>query len=182
MTQFNTPEQFVAAGKANVETLVTLANSAIARAERLVALNLNTGRSVLEDSVASTKTILEVKTPQELASLQASLAQPMIDKAVSYGRSLKEIATEGQQEVAKLFEGQIADLNKSFNAALEQAAKSAPAGSEAVFSAIKSAVAASNSAYESVTKAAKQFADVAESNLSAATEVAVKAAGTKKAA
>lgn len=182
MTQFNTPEQFVAAGKANVETLVTLANSAIARAERLVALNLNTGRSVLEDSVASTKTILEVKTAQELASLQASLAQPMIDKAVSYGRSLKEIATEGQQEVAKLFEGQIADLNKNFNAALEQAAKSAPAGSEVVFSAIKSAVAASNSAYESVTKAAKQFADVAESNLSAATEVAVKAAKVKKAA
>ncbi|MBL8452582.1 MAG: phasin family protein, partial [Zoogloea sp.] len=34
-----TPEQIVAANKANVETLLTLANTAFASAERIAALN-----------------------------------------------------------------------------------------------------------------------------------------------
>ena len=46
MSNFVTPEQFAAANKANVETLLTLANTAFASAERLSALNLNTARSL----------------------------------------------------------------------------------------------------------------------------------------
>ena len=53
-----TAEQFVAANKTNVETLLTLANTAFASAERIAALNLNTARAVLEDTVASTKALL----------------------------------------------------------------------------------------------------------------------------
>ncbi|HNB07330.1 MAG TPA: phasin family protein, partial [Thauera aminoaromatica] len=44
MSNFVTPEQFTAANKANIETLLTLANTAFASAERLAALNLNTAR------------------------------------------------------------------------------------------------------------------------------------------
>ena len=47
MTNFTTPEQFAAANKANVETAMSLVKSAVARAERISALNLNTVRSVL---------------------------------------------------------------------------------------------------------------------------------------
>ncbi|MDR1661363.1 MAG: phasin family protein, partial [Azoarcus sp.] len=72
MSTFN-PEQFAAANKANIETLLSLTNSAFANAERLAALNLNTARSVLEDSVSSTKALLGTKDVQELVSLQASL-------------------------------------------------------------------------------------------------------------
>ena len=56
-----TPEQIVAANKANIETLLTLANTAFASAERIAALNLNTARAVLEDSVASAKALLNSK-------------------------------------------------------------------------------------------------------------------------
>ena len=41
-------EQFASANKANVETLLTIANTAFASAERLAALNLNTARAVLD--------------------------------------------------------------------------------------------------------------------------------------
>ena len=182
MSKFATPEQFSAVAKANIETLIALANSNVARVERLSALNINTARAALEDGVAATKTLLAVKNPQDIAGLQASLAQPMMDKAVAYARSVYEIAAEAQQEVAKLFEAQVAELNKNVNSALEQAAKAAPAGSEPVFAAIKSSMEAANSLYDNASKAVKQASEVAEANIAAATEATVKAVSSKKAA
>jgi phasin family protein len=182
MATFTTPEQFATVNKANVETLLNLANSAFAKAERLAALNLNTARSALEDGAANVQALLAVKDVQALVSLQASLAQPMIEKTVAYARSVYEIVSEGQAEVAKLFEAQIAEFNKAFTSALDQAAKSAPAGSEPVFAAVKSALASANGAYENVSKAAKQAAETVEANVSAATTATVKAVSAKKVA
>ena len=45
---FTTPEQFAAANKASVDAMLSLANTALASAERIAALNLNTARSMLE--------------------------------------------------------------------------------------------------------------------------------------
>lgn len=172
------PEQFAAANKANIENLLTVANSAFANVERLAALNLNTARTLLEESLANTKALLGAKDAQELISLQSALVQPLVEKAVAYNRSVYEIASQGQEEVSKLFEAQIAELNKNLAAALDKAAKSAPAGSDVAVAAVKSAIAAANSAYDSVNKAAKQVAEIAEANVTAATNATVKAVGT----
>ena len=175
---FATPEQFAATNKANIESLLTLANSAFASAERLAALNLNTARVFLEDGVANTKTLLAAKDAQELVALQSALAQPAVEKFVAYSRSVYEIATQSQEEVSKLFEAQVAEVNKGVAEALDKAAKSAPAGSDVAVAAVKSAIAAANSAYDSMNKAAKQVAEIAEANVAAATNATVKAVGT----
>lgn len=172
------PEQLTAANKANVETLLTIANTAFASAERIAALNLNTARSVLEDVVSSAKTLLTAKDVQELVALQATLAQPAVEKAVAYSRSVYEIATQTNEELGKVFEAQYAEVNKNVSTALDKAAKSAPAGSDVAVAAVKSALAAANSAYDSINKAAKQVAEIAEANVAAATNATVKAVGT----
>ncbi|RTL55865.1 MAG: phasin family protein [Rhodocyclaceae bacterium] len=172
------PEQVSAANKANVETLLTIANTAFASAERLAALNLNTARSLLEDAVSNAKSLLSVKDVQELVSLQSSLAQPSLEKAVSYSRSVYEIATQTQEELGKVFEAQYAEVNKNVSTVLDKAAKSAPAGSDVAVAAVKSALAAANSAYDSINKAAKQVAEIAEANVAAATSATVKAVGS----
>ena len=177
---FTTPEQFAAANKATVDSLLSVANTALASAERIAALNLNTARSVLEDSVSGAKALMGAKDVQEAMAIQASLAQPNVEKAVAYARSVNEIMAEGQQEVTKLLESQIADLNKTFSAALDQVAKSAPAGTEGIFTAVRSAMETANTAYENFSKAAKQVAETAEANVAAATEAAVKAVTSKK--
>ncbi len=177
MTSFVTPEQFAASNKAGVETLLSIANTAFASAERLAALNLNVGRAVLEDSVNNIKALLSVKDAQEFVSLQSSLAQPALEKAVAYARNLYEISAQTQEEFSKLFEGQFAEANKNVAAALDKAAKSAPAGSDVAVAAVKSAIAAANSAYDSINKAAKQVAEIAEANVAAATNATVKAVG-----
>ncbi len=178
---FTAPAQFTTANKTNVEALLTLANTAFASAERLAALNLNTARTLLEDSVASTKALLGAKDIQELISLQTSLTQPGVEKAVAYSRGIYEIASQTQEEISKIVEAQFSEANKNVSTALDKAAKNAPAGSDVAVAAVKSAMAAANSAYDSLTKAAKQVAEMTEANVAAATNATVKAVGTASA-
>jgi phasin family protein len=177
MTMYSTPEQVSSANKANIESLLTIANTAFASAERLAALNLNTARNLLEDTVSSAKALMGAKDVQELMNIQASLAQPSVEKAVAYSRSIYEIATQTQEELTKVFEAQFAEANKTMTSALDKAVKNAPAGSDVAVAAVKSAIAAANSAYDSMTKAAKQVAEIAEANVAAATSATVKAVG-----
>lgn len=174
---FATPEQLAGANKASVEAMLTLANTAFASAERFAALNLNTARAVLEDSVNNAKALLGAKDLQEAISLQATLAQPSVEKAVSYSRSVYEISAQTQEEFSKLVEAQFAEVNKNVASSLDKAAKSAPAGSDVAVAAVKSAIAAANSAYDTMSKAAKQVAEIAEANVAAATNATVKAVG-----
>lgn len=170
-----TPEQIANANKANIETLLTLTNTAFASAERLAALNLNTARQFLEEGVAQAKALLAAKDVQELMSLQSGLAQPMIEKTLEYTKNTYEIAKETQEQVAKIIEAQVAELNKNVSAMLDKAAKNAPAGSDIAVAAVKSAIAAANSAFDTMNKAAKQVAELAEANVAAATSATVKA-------
>lgn len=179
---FNTPEQFATANKAAVDAMLTLANTALASAERIAALNLNTARSMLEDGVANAKAMLGAKDAQELFAVQASLAQPSLEKAVAYTRSVYEITAQSKEEITKLIEAQSAEFQKQTLALLEKAAKNAPAGSEVAVSAVKSAIAAATSAFDNMNKAARQVADIAEANVAAATNATVKAVGATAAA
>ena len=181
---FKTPEQFASANKATVDSLLSLANTALASAERIAALNLNTARSVLEDSVSGAKALLGAKDAQEALSIQASLTQPNVEKAAAYSRSVYEISAQTQEELSKMVEAQFGDFQKAVAGLLDKAAKSAPAGSDVAVAAVKSAIAAASSAFDNMNKAAKQVAELAEANVAAATNATVKATGsaTKKAA
>jgi phasin family protein len=175
-----TPAQLAVTNEASVAAALSLANSAFANAERLTTLNLNTARAAFDDSVAGVKALLSAKNPQEFLSLQSTLAQPMVEKSVAYARSVYEIASQAQEEVAKLVDSQVAELNKTLAATLEKAAKSAPAGSEVALAAVKTAIDAANSAYDTVAKAVKQVTEAAEANAEALTTASVKAAAPAK--
>lgn len=185
---FTSPEQFAAANKASVESLLALANTALASAERIATLNLDTARSLLKEGVTTPKAILGAKDVQEALSIQASLAKPNVEKAVAYSRSVYEISAQSQQELSKLLEGQFGDFQKQLSGLLDNAAKNAPAGSEGAVAAVKAAITAATSAFDSMKTAAKQVTDAAEANVLAATDAAVKAVsgaaakGKKKAA
>ncbi len=173
---FATPEKFLASQKAAVESVFSVANAVFAGTERLVALNLNTARTALEDSLNATQDLLSIKDFQDLSALPASLAQPAADKLVAYTRSVYEIHTQTAEELLALAEAQRAEANKAVFAAIDTLAKNAPAGSEVAFSAVKSAVAAANSAYDNASKAVRQVAEAAEANVLAATNATIKAA------
>ena len=173
-----TPEQILAAHKANLETLFGLTNKAFEGVEKLVELNMQVAKTAMGEAAETTTAALSVKDAQELIALQTSMLQPVAEKAAAYSRHVYDIAAATSAEVTKVAEAQMADAQRKFMSVVDSAAKNAPAGSENAVALVKSAVAAANNAFESVHKAAKQAADVAEANLTALTNTAVKAAST----
>jgi phasin family protein len=148
------------------------------RTERLLDLQLKTAKEALVDSLRRARALSEARNVQEMVALQSTAAQPGIDKAIAYSRTLYEVASQAQTELNKLVEAQMAQVNEEFLSALDKAAKAAPAGSEPAFAAFKSAMAMANTAYDTFARAARQAADTAVSNGSSA--VANVARTTKK--
>jgi phasin family protein len=164
-----TPEQIAANGKLGVETLLSLANANFAAYEKLAALNFNATKSAFEDSMNHAKALLNARDVQEYVNINVAAAQPNLEKAIAYSRSVYELATQQQAEFTRFVEGQAGEINKTFVGALDKFAKNAPAGSDVAVAAVKSALAAANSAYDSFAKVAKQATEIAEANIAAAT-------------
>ncbi len=169
MIMYATPEQIAATNKAGVEALLGFANSQFAAFERLSALSFNATKSAFEESVDHAKSLLGAKDIQEFVNLNTAAAQPTLEKAIAYSRSVYELASQAQGELAKLAEAQAAEFNKNLVGLLDKISKNAPAGSDVAVAAVKSALAAANSAYDSFNKVAKQATEIAEANFAAAT-------------
>jgi phasin family protein len=167
-----TPEQIQAANKANVDAILALATSQYAAFEKFANLNATALKTAFEDSMANARALAGAKDAQELISLQTSFAQPAIEKAVAYSKSVYEVATQTNAELSKLAEKRVAEWNENFVSLLDKAAKNAPAGSDVAVTAMKQMIAAANSAYDNMTKVAKQATEIAEANVTAATETA----------
>ena len=170
-----TNEQMLAAQKANLETLFGLTQKAFEGVEKLVELNLQATKAAFSESASNTQAMLSVKDVQELVALQASMLQPLAEKATAYSRALYEIASGSGAELAKVAEGQAADAQQRFQALVDNVAKNAPAGSESAVAVMKNAVTAATQAMDSVQKAVKQATEVAEANFQAAANSALAA-------
>lgn len=174
-----TAEQIVAAQKANIETIFGLTQKAFEGVEKLVELNVQATKAAMSESANNAQAMLSAKDAQELMALQASLMQPLAEKATAYSRHLYDIASGTGAEFTQAAEAQASDAQKKFMAVVDNAAKNAPAGSESAVTMMKSAVSAANTAMESVQKAVKQASEMAETNFNT---VASQAATATKAA
>lgn len=177
-----TPEQIQAAGKANVEAILSLASSQFAAFEKFASLNANAVKSVFEDSLANARALAGAKDLQEVVSLQSTFAQPAIDKAIAYSKGMYEVAQATNAELSKVAERRVAEWNENFVSLLDKATKNAPAGSDVAVTAVKQMIAAANSAYDNFNKVTKQATEIAEANVAAATETVKGIAKAKKAA
>lgn len=176
-----TPEQILAAQKANIETLFGLTQKAFEGVERMVELNLQATRATFNELTHNTQAILSVKDAQELLELQARLMQPLAEKVSAYSRQLFEIASDTGAEFAKAAEDQSAETQQKLMAVFENVARNAPAGSEPLVGAVRSAVNAASGAMEQVQKAVKQATEMAQTNVHTLTQDArAKPAGRKR--
>ena len=176
---YQTPEQLVAINKANLEIAMKFAGVALHGAERILDLQLKAAKSVLADSVENAKAIAGVKDLQEFAALKDSVAQPSIEKATAYAKSVYDVTAATQAEFGRLVEEQVSEFNKQVVTSLDRMVKTAPAGSEMGIAALKSGISAANATYENLSKIARQFTEVTQTNLEAVAKQAVN--GAKKA-
>lgn len=181
---YATNDQFTAANKAGIESFFAVAKSGFDGLEKLAELNVATAKALFDDAAANARAMLEIKDPKELISFNSALAQPALEKTVSYSRHVYGIFAESQAALRRAAEEQAAVAQKEFAAMIDKTLKSAPAGSESAVAALKSAMAAATSAYDNASKIVKQAVDMAESNFASATATAANnvAAATKSAA
>ena len=171
-----TPAQVAELQKSQLDAMYAMSHTMFDATEKLCDLNLAAAKALLEESAEKTQVMLGVKDPQELLAVGSGLAQPALEKVVSYNRNVYGIVSDAAADFSKIFETQIGQNNKQVAEIVELASKSAPTGAEPAVSMFKSAMAAANTAYDTFSKATKQAVDMAESNFNAATAATVKAA------
>jgi phasin family protein len=177
-----TVEQIVNSQKTNLETSFGLAGTFFEGVQQLMDLNMEVAKSALSEAAQTAQAALSIKDPQELVALQATLLQPMAEKAAAYTRSVYEIAATTGAEVTRVVEATTAEAQARLVAIIDTAVKNAPAGSEQGVSLFKSAFTAANNAIESAQKASKQATEVAHANFNSLTTTAVRATKSKRAA
>jgi phasin family protein len=172
----SSPEQIAASQKAGLDAFFALTGKVFEGVEKLVALNLQVVRSVLAESQENLTKAPATTDPQQWFTLQAGFTAPFVEKSLSYGRQLFDIASITQAEVTQVAQSQYERYNAKVQALVDEAAKSAPGGSEAAIAAWKSAISATTTLYESLQKTGQQAVEMAGTNLEAVTASASKAA------
>lgn len=169
-------EQLSALQAANLDLLFGLTNKTLAGLQELAELNLKTMKATLAETQDNFQKAFAAKDMQDLLALQASLLQPATEKAQAYHRQLVEITSATRAEFAKVAEAQYEANKRKMQDVIDNAAKSAPAGSEAAMAAWQSAVSAATSLCDTMQQTARQAIEVTESNLDIAAAAASNAA------
>ncbi|HEX5463885.1 MAG TPA: phasin family protein [Burkholderiales bacterium] len=164
---YQTSEQLMALNRANVNIALRFAGVTLAGAERLLDLQLNTAKAVLNDTAEQAAALANAGDVTEFAAIRENLAQPTLEKTTAYVRSVYDVTVETQARIGELVEERAAEFNRQVVSSLDQFAKSAPAGSEAAIAGFKSTIAAVNFAYDNFAKATRQFAELTQTGVNA---------------
>jgi phasin family protein len=177
---YDATEQFAAINQANIAQATRLAALVLENAEKLAKVNLATAKGALAQGVEGAQAAVAIKDVQQLFSLNATMAEASIQAAWGYSKNLYEIATEAQAQCATLVEESHAAYAKGASAWVDQASKSAPAGSEAAVNAFRQGLAASAAAFGQFNQASRQVVSLADAGVRAAAANASKVVATTR--
>ena len=158
-------DQFTAANEAAINQFAYFAQLSLANVERFAEISLGVARESVEQATAHAQSLAGAKDVHEVIAINSSAVEPALKRAYAYSRNAYETATETNNEVKRVFEKQAAEYNRAAVAALEEAFKYAPAGSETVVENVKTAIAAAQSAYNNVAAINKQIYDTVEKSV-----------------
>jgi phasin family protein len=136
--------------------------------ERFSALTFNATKTVCEGGMEQAKALMGAKNGQELISMNSAVAQPSLEKAIAYSRSMYDVALQAQREMTKVLEAHAGEISKSVLESLDRRALAKTPGSSPAAAAVKSALAAAGSAYDSLSKISKQASELTDANFTAA--------------
>jgi phasin family protein len=158
------PEQIANAQKANVDAMVRFATEVFNGFEKLVTLNLQTMKTSLDVHAARWQGALSGKGAQAFFEAPEG-AQPLVERMVAYNRQVFDILMNTQAALTEQAGAQYERQTLKVQSGIDEAARSAPVGSEAAVAALNSVIHATNSWYDSLFKTARQAVETAESNM-----------------
>ena len=165
----NLAEQMNELNNTAVLSAARLSKLSLDSAERLLALQLGFAKAALGDATRNARAATGTQDVQQLLALRTKAAETAMSQWLEYSRGLYEVASDAQAELSKLAEERLADLQRTITDTVDQAAKSAPAGSDVAVAAMKSSLAAATAAFDTFTKAARHAASFTDAGVKAAT-------------
>jgi phasin family protein len=180
---FTNPEQFANATKAlfefQLETFNTLTSKTVQGVEQVIALNLSTAKSHLEDGLAAGKELSQAADPKEAIKLAAEQLQPGVASAAAYNQQLGDIIAEIREEFTRAADAHVAEAKSNLSALIYDVTKNVRPGSENAVQIVKTAIDNAFAGYEQVTKATKQAVQVVEAEIAKASVLASQATPAK---
>jgi len=168
------PEDLNELNRKAAETTMQLGQLSFEQGERLLRLQLETVRGMLDDGLKAAKALGEASDPQQWSALQERNLRHMFSRIVEYSRSVQDLAGKTQQEIGGAVESRLQAINAQFEAMVDEMAKSAPPGSEAGFAAMKQSLAAARAMADTLHKTTEQFVQSAQSAIQVAADAAKK--------
>src|SRR3982751_5619318 len=165
MTTFSNPLSEI--GRKTVETAVQATRISMDSAERAINVQLEYAKGAVQQATINASAASQVKDVQELVALRSRIAENTLENLMGYSRSLYEVASEAQSEYSRFAEERMGAFQQAVAQTVEQAARSAPGGSDVAVAAIKSQLAATTAAFDSFTKASRHLASFTDAGLAA---------------
>jgi phasin family protein len=157
---FQNPEQFAAATKAlfefQLETFSTLTNKAVQGLEQVVALNIATAKSGVEDSVAASKQLSQSNDAKAAMAAAAARVQPGLAATNAYNQQLGQILNEIHDEFTRAADAHVAEAKTNLSALIYDVTRNVRPGSENAVEIVKTAIDNAFKGYEQVTQATRQ--------------------------
>ena len=164
-------EKFASANKSAVNAGLAIARTQFAAVEQLTALNIDTAKSAFEGATEHLQSMSAARDPQAVFKLSAELAQPVLERSVSYARNAFTVATQAQSQLKQVVEAQAAELGRAVTDAFESVSKGFPAYGVNATEGLKSAF-SNFPGFDAWTKYAEQSAQAAKANFETITQAA----------
>ena len=171
-------EQFTAANEAAIEQFSYFAKLSLANVEKFAQLGLGAARESVVQATKHAQALAGARDVNEVFAINQAALEPALKRAYAVSRSAFEAANAQNEELKRVFEKRNAELQEAAVAALEEALKNAPAGSETVVGNVRSAIGAAQSAYENMVAINKQIYDTVEKTVAQSVATA-QAAGSR---
>lgn len=180
---FTNPEQFANATKAlfefQLETFNTLTSKTVQGVEQVIALNMSTAKSHLEDGLAAGKKISQASDAKAAMQVAADKIQPGVASAAAYNQQLGDIIAEIRQEFTRAADAHVAEAKSNLSALIYDVTKNVRPGSENAVQIVKTAIDNAFAGYEQVTKATKQAVQAVETEIAKANAMVTPGAAKK---
>jgi phasin family protein len=140
--------------------------------EKLARLNLDTGRTTLEQCADACRAVLSLSEPQQLAALQVAAFEPTTARWLGYAGQVYAIVAATGAELRQIAEQSAAEAQGGVVAAMETVFANAPAGSEGATAMMRTAFEATQSAFQNAQAVWRQAGEAADAQVDTMTAAA----------
>jgi len=169
-----TPEQIIAAHKANLETLNSLSKNAFVGVEKLLELNLQVVKTVIHEQLEHIQLTGNVKDAHTLLNMQVQFLQPFAEKLSSYSQHLQNISKETQSVMLATVQDEVKERSEKIKALVAEISTTPSTSQEQMLGSIKQAIASANQVYEYSQQAIKQVIELSSQQRQTLTNSVIK--------